>query len=336
MDGRTEKSLKVEKKIKSVLETLPSYVSEYYYECLVSNEPRTKLAYLMQIRGLLTSINEDFSKITYDDIENNVGRYYDSKKSKVNPETKEVLPCSNAYRALVLAEMKDFCNFMTDKGYLKHNPTTHLKRSKAQDIVKRHSLTEEDLKAILEAVDNYNDLVRNNYTNKEFLKDRDRLILLIFMNTGIREEALSEINIEDIDTESWELVVRDKGNKVHLYELYHIKKNIQDYLDRRKMFMAHSEDEVNALFVGYKSYKRMDAQAIITVVRTYTSIGIGFSLSPHKLRAAYCTILYSKTKDIDFVRKAVGHSSITTTQRYIVDDGSTKKKSADIMYSVLK
>ena len=102
------------------------------------------------------------------------------------------------------------------------------------------------------------------------------------------------------------------------------------------MFMAHSEDEVNALFVGYKSYKRMDAQAIITVVRTYTSIGIGFSLSPHKLRAAYCTILYSKTKDIDFVRKAVGHSSITTTQRYIVDDGSTKKKSADIMYSVLK
>ena len=48
--------------------------------------------------------------------------------------------------------------------------------------------------------------------------------------------------------------------------------------------------------------------------------GLGYKISPHSLRTAFCTILYKKTGDIEFVRRAVGHSSIETTQRYIVDD----------------
>ncbi|MEE3416989.1 MAG: site-specific integrase, partial [Prevotella sp.] len=58
-------------------------------------------------------------------------------------------------------------------------------------------------------------------------------------------------------------------------------------------------------------------------------------LSPHKLRSGFCSIMYSKTHDIEFVRRAVGHSNVATTQRYIVTNKDEKKKSAEIMESIL-
>ena len=38
-------------------------------------------------------------------------------------------------------------------------------------------------------------------------KSRDRAIMMLFMQTGIRETALSEINIEDIDFENHSIKV---------------------------------------------------------------------------------------------------------------------------------
>ena len=40
---------------------------------------------------------------------------------------------------------------------------------------------------------------------------------------------------------------------------------------------------------------------------------------------------YDETKDINFVSQAVGHKNIETTQRYIVNDGQTKKKAVSLL-----
>ena len=79
----------------------------------------------------------------------------------------------------------------------------------------------------------------------------------------------------------------------------------------------------------------MSASTIKYLVYKYTERALGKALSPHKLRAGYCSILYNQTHDIEFVRRAVGHANVATTQRYIVTNGSEKKKVAEIMGSLL-
>ena len=54
-------------------------------------------------------------------------------------------------------------------------------------------------------------------------------------------------------------------------------------------------------------------------------------LSPHKIRGGDVSILYKETGDAEFCRRAVGHSNIATTQRYITTGGEEKKRAAEIM-----
>ena len=68
----------------------------------------------------------------------------------------------------------------------------------------------------------------------------------------------------------------------------------------------------------------------------YTKKALGKAMSPNKLRAGFCSILYDETHDIEFVRKVVGHAKIETTQRYIATKGSEKKNAAAIMDKLLE
>ena len=86
----------------------------------------------------------------------------------------------------------------------------------------------------------------------------------------------------------------------------------------------------DALFIS-KYGERISAKGVSNIVKKYTEEALGKPLSPHKLRAGFCSILYNKTHDTEFVRRAVGHSNISTTQRYIVTDGDEKRQSASII-----
>ncbi len=54
-------------------------------------------------------------------------------------------------------------------------------------------------------------------------------------------------------------------------------------------------------------------------------------LSPHKIRAGVCTLLYETTGDIKFVADFIGHANVATTQRYIVNNGKAKKTGAELI-----
>jgi len=58
---------------------------------------------------------------------------------------------------------------------------------------------------------------------------------------------------------------------------------------------------------------------------------MGQNISPHKLRAAFITLMHEETGDIELVRQMVGHENIATTQRYIYTDNSVKEKSIEIV-----
>ena len=154
------------------------------------------------------------------------------------------------------------------------------------------------------------------------------------MRTGMRETALIEINLSDISFLENDLKVIDKRHKVHHYYLSESTKDVlRKWIFVRKEILNGIED-VDALFISNRKV-RMTADSVINIVKKYSEEALGYAISPHKLRAAFCTILYDETHDIEFVREAVGHSSVTVTQRYIVKDNSEKKKAARMIEELI-
>ena len=155
---------------------------------------------------------------------------------------------------------------------------------------------------------------------------------MTFIGTGMRETALTEINVDDINWEAGTLTIIDKRHKPHEYILpERLQEELENWLLDREEILG--SEKSNALFIS-SMRSRISPRAVTDIVGKYSEYAFGKRISPHKLRAAFCTILYERTGDIELVRDAVGHSNIATTQRYIVKDNAAKRRSSAIMNSV--
>ena len=126
------------------------------------------------------------------------------------------------------------------------------------------------------------------------------------MNTEIRCEALSEIDINDIDFNNKKIIITDKGNKTIEYVIndFLYKYLIEYYSIREKM-----DIDTKALFVNNKG-QRLTASGVAKVVNKFGSIfeeKYNRKLTPHKIRASFATNLYNATGDIRLVQQAMNH-----------------------------
>ena len=109
---------------------------------------------------------------------------------------------------------------------------------------------------------------------------------------------------------------------------------INIWLYDRQEFLNRVKQNTDALFITATG-SRISGNAIYYLIDKYSSEALGYHISPHKLRAGYCSIMYEKTHDIEFVRRAVGHSDVSTTQRYIVTPNKERKEATHIMNQLI-
>lgn len=329
MQGRIENDLKREAKIQQMLAELPEYVSEWDTSLHASHKTTTtRNSYIMCVRSFLEFVDKDVSKVTIDDLTRViVQKYFISKETKnVNGQ---IMETSDSQRCLIWFALNSLFSYLKMVNKIEENPIDIVDRPKNHDLDRikheRKLLTEEDFHKILKAVDYSSCHVYRRWRNK--------LILLLFMTTGMRRTALTEINIEDIDYNTNTLVIEDKRRKIHTYPLSNL---VMKYLDKwlidRKKFLHKLGRESNALFVNSDG-ERISGYGIDFIVRKYSKIALGYEISPHKLRAGYTSILYNKTHDIEFVRRAVGHENASTTQRYVVTDNTEREKASEMIIS---
>lgn len=330
MQGRLENKIKNEKLIETILLDLPDTVSKYYYS-RPNKESKGNLEYLRKIRGFLKYIDEDTRNIDINKItENDVSKYLHSIEITIdkNGNKKET---SFAYRKQVYTILNSFFEYLRKKKMIKENPMDCIDRPDSVDLVERVKLNENDLRNIIQSVD-LGAGTEEQKSRQQNWKERDKAILIMLMTTGMRETALTEINMEDIDFENNIVTVIDKRHKEHKYYIKNTAKQLLiEWINKREELL--NGEKVEAVFLSNRK-SRIDASSVALIVRKYSLEGIGKELSPHKLRAAFCTIMYEKSGDIEKVRDAVGHSDINTTKRYIVKDNKARLESADIMDSV--
>lgn len=326
MNGRLEHKISNEKLIEKRLTDMPECVKDYYLSRTSSKESMGSLEYVRKIRRFLEFLSEDTKSVDVTKItETDISRYLHSIEQTVDNDgnPKET---SFSYRKQVHSILNSFFEYLRKRRIITENPMDCVERPTSKDVVKRTNLDSFDIHFLLECID--------GGAGSDFAKGksapwriRDKAIITLLAMTGMRETALTEINVNDIDFIAGTVKVIDKRHKTHVYKMNRaIREALEDWISDREEKLAGQK--VDALFISNQK-KRVSVKCIVRIVEKYSLEGLGYSVSPHKLRAAFCTILYNDTRDVEFVRRAVGHTCIETTLRYIADDDSARQEAAD-------
>lgn len=147
---------------------------------------------------------------------------------------------------------------------------------------------------------------------------RNRAMLEVLFSTGMRISELTNLKMNDIDTQG-RIFVRGKGRKerfVYLTDRAH--RFIRDYLKLRGHFSSPF------LFIPYRGRnanakeKKISPNYLQERVKRYREyLGINVPLSPHSIRHAFATYLAESGANPAAIQILLGHESLDTTTRYV-------------------
>jgi integrase/recombinase XerC len=139
---------------------------------------------------------------------------------------------------------------------------------------------------------------------------RDVAVLELLYATGLRVSELAGLDLDDLDRTRQTVRVLGKGRK----------ERIVPYGNRAAgALVAHLASRGIArgpLFVNRRG-GRLTARSIHSIVRSSASArGITRRVSPHTLRHTFATHLLDAGADLRMIQELLGHSRLSTTQRY--------------------
>ena len=215
-------------------------------------------------------------------------------------------------RARKAAAIRSFYKYLTNKAKLiQENPLQDLDAPRIKKALPRYLDLDSSIQ-LLESVDGPN-------------QERDRCILTLFLNCGIRISELIGLNLTDVRGE--QLRVLGKGNKERvLYLNAACIQAVQDYLAVRP---AQQAIDKNALFLSRRR-TRISKAAVEKLVKKYlTKAGLDSSLySPHKLRHSAATLMLQNGVDVRTLQEVLGHEHLNTTQIYTHVDNENLRLAA--------
>lgn len=140
---------------------------------------------------------------------------------------------------------------------------------------------------------------------------RNKAIMGVMLYAGLRVSEVINLKPGDINlTRGKFRVVNGKGGKDR--DLY-----INDYLSILLEEWRKIRPE-GKYFLSTLKGKKLSARYVLDMVKRYArKAGITKNVSPHTLRHTYATQFYREKKDIESLRKILGHEDISTTTIYI-------------------
>ena len=193
--------------------------------------------------------------------------------------------------------IKTFFKFLHQAGYLKDNPTTRL-IPPTLPRKERRFLSEQEYQALLAQVRN----------------SRDRAILEVFLQTGVRLSELAGLTVNDVElprriTKEPEdvglLKTRRKGAREETLPLnWKACEALSAWLKERQGMPRRDNVSTDALFLS-KFHRPLSTRAGV------------HNASVHTLRHTMATHYLANGADLRSVQELLGHDDIRTTQKYL-------------------
>ena len=201
-----------------------------------------------------------------------------------------------------IAATRSFCRFLFEEGRLEMNPAQALRSIRLGPLLAPKHLTVPEVQRLLSLPDTTTPTGR-----------RDRAILMLLYNTGLRVGELCALSRDDVilPTEGWgALQVVGKGRRLHRLPIN------RPAADALLAYLADRDDGEPALFLN-RSGDRFSVRGVALLVNRYLrAAGITDRSGPHLLRHTFATHALRARPNLRAVQELLGHAWVTTTQRY--------------------
>jgi integrase/recombinase XerC len=200
-----------------------------------------------------------------------------------------------------LATVRSFFKFLHREGYIKSNPAKLVSNPRVPKLLPKY-LSIDEVFSLVEKPEGIG-----------FLLARDRAILELLYSSGLRVSELSGLNIDDLNIKEGMIKVRGKGRKERIVPvgskaIYAIKSYIVE-----RMLIKSKEI---AFFLNRRGTRLTDRGVRRIVVKYARVSGIDRQIGPHTLRHTFATHLLHGGVDLRVLQELLGHSSLSTTQKY--------------------
>jgi len=201
--------------------------------------------------------------------------------------------------ARTLASLRTFFRYLCREGILDRNPARALLSPRLEKRVPLH-LQEDQAKALLDV------------PGHTLAALRTRAILELLYGTGMRCAELVGLDLEDVDLDERVVRVLGKGRKERVVPFGRPAQGaVAAYLAERQKV-----GRTRAFLVNARGGRLSDRFVRMTVARRVRQVALDRRISPHKLRHSFATHLLSRGADLRAIQELLGHSSLSTTQRY--------------------
>ncbi|MAJ82909.1 MAG: tyrosine recombinase XerD [Flavobacteriaceae bacterium] len=254
-------------------------------------------SYLQDSQKLISFLSEiNFNK-KISEIDSNIIREF------VYQQTKLIKPSS---QSRLISSLKNFFDYLIIEKIIFINPINSIQYPKIATKIPETLSTKEIDKLIVYLKKSKKNSLRNC------------AILEVLYSCGLRVSELTNLNISDIFFDDFLIKILGKGRKERFVPMSKIvKEMIKDYMNSERFNKITKKGFEDILFLNNRGEKltRVMIYTILNIAKKGT--GIKKKVSPHILRHSFATHLIENGADISSIQHMLGHTNITTTERYL-------------------
>src|ERR1700690_1362669 len=206
-----------------------------------------------------------------------------------------------------LATLRSFFKYLYQEGYVKINYAKLVPSPKASKHLPVF-LDVDDAFGLVKAPEGIG-----------LLPVRDRAILELLYSSGLRVSEVEGLNTDDLNVREGLVKARGKGKKERIVPVGgKAIEALKSYLNERVLFKKKKllTGDDSALFLNKSGERLTDRQIRRIVVKYARLTGIEGQIGPHTLRHTFATHLLIGGADLRVIQELLGHSSLSTTQKY--------------------
>ena len=200
-----------------------------------------------------------------------------------------------------LSCIRSFFKFLHREGYIKSNPAKLVSNPKVSKLLPRF-LSVDEVFSLVEKPEGIG-----------FIPVRDKAILELLYSSGLRVSELSGLNIEDLNIKESLIKIRGKGKKERIVPVGSKAIDaLKSYMIERMLLKSTDK----ALFLNRMGTRLTDRGVRRIVVKYARDLAMYGKISPHTMRHTFASHLIQGGADLRVIQELLGHSSLSTTQKY--------------------